>query len=346
MVDKREWGFADGYKCFLITLKNKNGMTASLTNYGAAVVRLDVPDREGVFSDVVLGYDDLDGYINGGSCQGAVTGRFANRIGGGEFTLNGKTYTLCRNDGSNCLHGGSVNFGKRVWDVRGVCDGESPSALFRYVSPDGEENFPARVENTARYTVTAHGSLKIEYCAVSDGDTILSLTNHTYFNLGGFNSGSVLDTELQLFAESYTPFNAELIPTGEKALVKGTAFDFTSPKPIGEDVKSGKISGYDNNFILGEPGVTRKAAVARHKGSGRMMTVYTDMPAIQLYTAGNLSEEGKGGAEYGNFAGFCLETQFTPNTPNLPDFPSCTLRKGEEYRFMTEYAFSALTYNS
>ncbi|MDR0222704.1 MAG: galactose mutarotase [Oscillospiraceae bacterium] len=339
---KTEWGFADGYKCYLIALRNKNGMEVLFTNYGAAVVGLNVPDKNGEFSDVVLGYDCLYGYVDGVSCQGAVMGRFANRIAGGRFALNGKTYELYKNDGDNCLHGGQTNFGKRVWGVRGISDGENPGVTFRYVSPDGEENFPAEAEITARYTVTARNSLKIEYSAVSDGDTVLNLTNHAYFNLGGVNSGDdILDTELQLFASSYTPFSEANVPTGETAPVKGTAFDFTAPKLIGADIISGKIGGYDHNYILGEPGVTRKIAVAYHEKSGRKMTVYTDMPAVQFYTALHLDEKGKGGARFGKFAGFSLETQFTPNTPNLPDFPSCVLKKGEEFRSVTEYVFSA-----
>ena len=340
MVKKIEWGFTDGYKAYLITLKNKNGMSVSLTNYGAAIVNLCVPDKNGGFTDVMLGYDNIEGYINGKSSQGAVIGRYANRISGARFILNGKEYNLYKNNGDNCLHGGSVSYGKRVWNVYGVSDGDNPCAAFYYTSPDGEENFPAEVRVIVRYILTAQNSLKIEYSAVSDNDTIVNLTNHAYFNLGGYDSGDILNTKLQIFAENYTPFNDAQIPTGEIASVKNTVFDFTEPKLIGDDVKSGKTDGYDHNFILGEPGTMRKAAVACNIENGIEMTTYTDMPALQFYTANHLDEVGKGGVHCGKFGGFCLETQYTPNTPNLPEFPQCILKKGEEFKFTTEYAFS------
>jgi aldose 1-epimerase len=301
MIQKNEWGFADGYKAYLITLKNKNGMSVSLTNYGAAIVSLCVPDKNNGFTDIMLGYDNIEGYINGKSSQGAVIGRYANRIGGARFTLNGKEYNLYKNNGDNCLHGGRVGYGRRVWSVYAVSDGENPCAAFLYVSPDGEDNFPAEVKIIARYTLTSQNSLKIEYSAVSDGDTVVNLTNHAYFNLGGYGSGDILGTYLQIFAESYTPFNSEQIPTGEIARAAGTVFDFTEPKRIGDDINSGKINGYDHNFILGEPGVMRKAAVAAHSASGIEMTAYTDMPAMQLYTANNLNETGKSGIHCGKF---------------------------------------------
>ena len=340
MIKKTEWGFADGYKAYLIEMRNKNGMSVSLTNYGAAIVNLCVPDKNNGLTDVMLGYDNIDGYVNGKSSQGAVIGRYANRIGGAKFELNGQEYNLYKNNGDNCLHGGRVGYGKRVWSVYGISGGGEPCAAFLYVSPDGEDNFPAEVRIIARYTLTAQNSLKIEYSAVSDGDTIINLTNHAYFNLGGYNSGDILNTRLQLFAGSYTPFNDAQIPTGEITPVTGSIFDFTAPKLIGDDINAGKTDGYDHNFILGEPGIMRKAAIAYNAQTGIEMTTYTDMPALQFYTANHLDETGKGGFYRGKFGGFCLETQFTPNTPNLPDFPQCVLKKGEEFRFTTEYAFS------
>lgn len=345
MVQKTEWGFANGYKTYLITLKNKNGMSVSLTNYAGAIVSLKVPDKNGGFTDVMLGYDNIEGYINGKSSQGALVGRYANRIGGAKFTLNGKEYNLYKNDGNNCLHGGSISYGKRVWDVYSISDGDSPSAAFSYVSPDGEENFPAEVKIIVRYILTSQNSLKLEYSAVPDGDTVINLTNHAYFNLGGYGAKDILDTKLQLFADNYTPADDALIPTGEIAPVKDTVFDFTSPKLIGDDIDKIKIGGYDNNFILGEPGVMRKAAVASNPDTGIEMTTYTDMPAIQLYIGLHLDETGKSGIYRGKYAGFCLETQFTPNTPNLSNiskFPPCVFKKGEEFRFTTEYAFDVI----
>jgi aldose 1-epimerase len=305
-------------------------------------VNLCVPNKNGGFTDVMLGYDNLEGYITGKSSHGSVIGRYANRIAGGKITIGGKTYNLSKNNGDNCLHGGLVGYDKRVWSVHGIADGDSPSVSFAYVSPDGEENFPAELKVIVRYTLTACNALKIEYSAMSDGETIFNPTNHAYFNLGGQASGDILNTRLQIFAESYTPFNAAQIPTGEKAPVAGTVFDFTEPKLIGDDINSGKIDGYDHNFILGEPGIMRKAAAAYNAGTGITMTTYTDMPAMQLYIALHFdgSEKGKGGVGYDKFGGFCLETQFSPNTPNMPDFPQCALKKGGDFRYTTEYAFS------
>lgn len=342
MVQKKEWGFADGYKAYLITLQNKNGMSVSLTNYGASIVNLCVPDGSGGFTDVMLGYDDLEGYINGKSGQGAAIGRYANRIGGAAFRLGGKRYDLYKNDGDNCLHGGKVGYAKRVWDVYGTSDSESPCAAFSYVSPDGEGNFPAEVKIIIRYTLTAQNSLKIEYSAVAGGDTVINLTNHAYFNLDGYDSGDILNTRLQLFAEGYTPVDEALIPTGIIAPVEGTPLDFTSPKKIGDDVGAllDDIGGYDHNFVLGEPGIWRKAAVACSEKSKIEMTTYTDMPAIQLYIGIHLDEAGKNGCRLEKFGGFCLETQFSPNTPNMQNFPQCTFAKGEEFKFTTEYAFA------
>ena len=341
MVTKNEWGFADGYKVYLITLKNKNGTSVSLTSYGAAIVNLCVPDKTGGFTDVMLGYDDLEGYINGRSGQGSSVGRYANRIGGAKFTLGQKQYDLYKNDGNNCLHGGKVGYARRVWNVYGISDGDEPTAAFSYVSPEGEGNFPAEVKVIIRYTLTAKNSLKLEYSAVPNGETVINLTNHAYFNLDGYASGDILGTKLQIFADSYTPVDSALIPTGEVAPVAGTPLDFTEPKLIGDDAgKLVEVGGYDHNFVLGEPGTWRKAAVAYGKNKGIEMTTYTDMPAIQLYIGINLNEPGKGGSFMKKFSGFCLETQFSPNTPNMPSFPQCTFKKGEEFKFTTEYAFA------
>ena len=343
MVKKIEWGFANGYKVFLITLTNKNGMSASFTNYGATLVNLCVPDKTGGFKDVTLGYDNLDGYLGGKSCQGAAIGRYGNRIGGAKFKLNGKEYILAKNNGANHLHGGMIGYNKRVWNIYGTTDCDAPSVVFSYVSPDGEENYPAEVKFNIRYTITENNSLKIDYSAVSDGDTVFNPTNHAYFNLGGYDSGDILNTRLQLFSDYYTPVDDGLIPTGKKTPVKGTEFDFNTPKLIGDDIKTIDIGGYDHNFILGDPGVTRKAAIAYDSKTGIEMTVYTDMPAIQLYIGLSLNEQnGKKGSAINKYGGFCLETQYSPNTPNMPDFPQCLLKKGEEFRSTTEYAFAAV----
>ena len=338
MIERKDFGFFNGYKVFLFTLTNKNGMKAELTNYSGAVVSLFVPDRNGIMEDVVLGYDDLDGYIAGTSSQGALVGRYANRIADAKFTLNGVEHKLFANENSNTLHGGRIGYNKRVWTVDATTEN---SVTFGYLSPDGEENFPGTVKVTCTYTLTDENELKLEYTGVSDADTVLNLTNHSYFNLGGVLSGSILNHELQLFADYYTPVNSALIPTGELKDVTGTPFDFRTPKLIGKDVEAGLLVGYDHNYMLGEPHEMRKAAIAYCDKTGIEMTVYTDKPAIQLYTAIGLGGEiGKGGQEMKFQTAFCLESQYAPDSPNQPNFPDCVLRKGEEYRFTTVYAFA------
>ena len=338
MIERKDFGFFNGYKVFLFTLTNKNGMKAELTNYSGAVVSLFVPDRNGIMEDVVLGYDDLDGYIAGTSSQGALVGRYANRIADAKFTLNGVEHKLFANENSNTLHGGRIGYNKRVWTVDATTEN---SVTFGYLSPDGEENFPGTVKVTCTYTLTDENELKLEYTGVSDADTVLNLTNHSYFNLGGVLSGSILNHELQLFADYYTPVNSALIPTGELKDVTGTPFDFRTPKLIGKDVEAGLLVGYDHNYMLGEPHEMRKAAIAYCDKTGIEMTVYTDKPAIQLYTAIGLGGEiGKGGQEMKFQTAFCLESQYAPDSPNQPNFPDCVLRKGEEYRFTTVYVFA------
>lgn len=337
MIERKEYGFFNGYKVWLYTITNKNGVKAQLTNYSGALVSLFVPDRDGKTDDVILGYDNLEGYINGTSSQGALVGRYANRIADAKFTLNGEEIKLFANENTNTLHGGLVGFNKRVWTI----DGETENSVtFGYVSPDGEENFPGTVKVACKYTLTDDNELKLEYTGVSDKDTVLNLTNHSYFNLGGALSGSILGHELQLNADYYTPVNKALIPTGELKDVTGTPFDFRTPKTIGKDVEAGLLPGYDHNYMLGEPHVMRKAAVAFDPKTGREMTVFTDKPAIQLYTAIGLGGEiGKGGQEMKFQTAFCLESQYAPDSPNQPNFPDCVLRKGEEYKFTTIYAF-------
>ncbi len=338
MLERKEFGFFNGYKVWLFTITNKNGASVTLTNLACAVVNLLVPDRNGKLEDVVLGFDDIDGYINDDSSHGAIVGRYANRIANAQFELNGAVYKLYANEGRNTLHGGSVGFNKRVWTIE---DTTINSVTFGYVSPDGEENFPGTLKTTCKYTFTDENELKIEYNAVSDKDTVVNLTNHTYFNLGGLDNDTALNHELQLNADYYTPVNAELIPTGELADVTGTPFDFRTPKLIGKDVEAGLLRGYDHNYMLSEPHVMKKAAVAYHEGAGIEMTVYTDKPAIQFYSAIGLSGKsiGKGGRLMKFQSAFCLESQYAPDSPNQPAFPDCTLKAGEKYEFTTIYAF-------
>ncbi len=336
----QDFGFFRGYKCFTFTLTNKNGASVTLTNFGGAVTKLCVPDRNGRFADVVLGYDTLKEYIEGDSTHGALVGRYANRIGGAEFPINGTVCKLSPNDNKvNHLHGGSFGYNKRVWTVEGH---DGSSVTFGYVSPDGEENYPGTVRIKVKYTLTDNNELSIDYTAVSDKDTIINLTNHSYFNLKGAGNGDILDHAVKINAEYYTPVDELLIPTGEIASVKGTPFDFTSAKHVREDMDNGRLpDGYDHNFVLGEPGVMRTAAEVYEPESGRVMTVTTDKPAIQLYIGiGLKGENGKGGAVYNKYAGLCLESQYSPDTPTKPQFGSCLYKAGETYHFTTTYAFS------
>ncbi len=346
-ITSKEFGFFRGYKCLLFTLTNKNGMSAALTNFGGAVVQLKVPDRNGSFEDVVLGYDTLQEYVDGNSCHGALVGRYANRIGRALITVNGTEYQLSKNDNEvNHLHGGFFGYNKRVWTVEEVVDAEEPSVTFGLVSPDGEENFPGTLTIKVKYTLTNKNGLEIDYTAVTDKDTVVNLTNHSYFNLKGAGNGDIKEHVVQINSEAYTPVDALLIPTGEIESVEGTAFDFRTGKKVGEDMDNGRLpNGYDHNFILGAAGEMRTAATVYEPTSGRVMTVYTDKPAVQFYIGIGLDgENGKCGKKYNKYAGLCLESQFCPDTPNQPEFiekyGSCFLKAGEKYHFTTTYEFS------
>lgn len=339
MIKQEHIGFHNGYKLWKITLSNSKGTEAVLTNYGGSIMSIKTADKNGDIADVVLGYDDIEGFLGGVSSQGALIGRFANRIGRGRFTLNGKEYPLYKNDGDNTLHGGSIGYNKRVWELVAVEEdktGGENHVVFGYTSPDGEENFPGTVAITVDYCLDEKNALTLTYDAVSDEDTVLNLTNHVYFNL--HTEGDIMDTEMQIFADKYTPVDDALIPTGEIADVKGTVFDFTELRPIGNK----DIDGYDHNFIIrkqkGEELPT--AAFAKDPKSGRTLTCKTDMPAMQLYTANGLENEiGKGGKMMKRQTAFCLETQFCPDSPNKPVFPSCVLKKNSEYHHVTVYEF-------
>lgn len=301
------------------------GTRIAVLSYGGIVQSLEVPDREGRHGNVVLGFAGLEGYLTHTSpFLGALIGRYANRIGGARFTLDGTEYRLPANDGPNCLHGGERGFDKRVWDVEPV---EHGLRLTR-VSPDGEEGFPGRLGLTATYSLDERGALRIAYEAVTDAPTVVALTNHSYFNLAGAGSGSASGHELRLAASRYTPVDDRLIPTGELADVTGTRFDFRVTREVG--------SGYDHNFVL-DKGVTEtpeEIAELRDPGSGRVLTVSTTEPGVQLYTADHLPEP------FSPCDGVALETQHFPDSPNRPEFPSTVLRPGEVLRSETVYAFS------
>lgn len=333
----KEYGFYQGYKCYLVTLRNAK-IKASFHSLGACIQSITVPDKNGEKTDVVLGYDDLNGYAEGNSSHGATVGRFANRIGGAKFTLNGKEYNLFKNDGENTLHGGSISFNKRVWTVDEVTDN---SVTFGYTSPDGEENFPGTLVCKVQFTLLDNG-VQIHYTAKSDKDTVVNFTNHSYFNLKGEGSGDVLDHIVEINAQKYTPVDSGLIPTGELADVAGTAFDFRQPKKVREDMDNGKLpNGYDHNFFLGESKEMRVAAQAYEQTRGILLTMKTNKPAMQFYIGIGLNEDGKGGKHYPKYGGLCFESQFCPDTPNKPNFPSCVLKVGETYDYTTVYEFEA-----
>ncbi|MEU6475403.1 aldose epimerase family protein [Streptomyces sp. NPDC047017] len=317
---------SDGTPVHRWTLE-RAGVRVRVLSYGGIVQSLQVPDRDGRAADVVLGFADLDGYLTHPEPYlGALVGRYANRIGGARFALDGRTYELARNDGPNSLHGGARGFDKRVWEV--TPQGPYGVRLTR-VSPDGEEGFPGRLTVGVTYALDEAGALCVGYEAVTDAPTVVNLTNHTYWNLGGTGSGPAGGHELRLAASRYTPVDAGLIPAGDPADVTGTRFDLRRPRALG--------SGFDHNFVLdkGATPAAEEVAELRDPVSGRVLTVATTEPGLQLYTADHL------GAPFAPGDGIALETQHFPDSPNRPDFPGTTLRPGETYRSRTVYGFSA-----
>ena len=333
----------DGKSVDLYTLTNKNGLVARITNYGGILTELHVPDRNGQNGNVVLGFATLDKYVAGHPFFGATTGRVANRIGKGRFTLDGKEYKLVTNNGPNHLHGGTNGFDKKIWDAEPVETKNGPSLKLQYVSPDGEEGYPGTLTTTVVYTLTNDDELKIDYKAVTNNPTIVNLTNHSYFNLAGDGNGTVLDHELMLNADKYTVFDATQIPTGEIKSVEGTPLDFRKPTPIGQRIEQ-TGSGYDHNFVLnGKTGQMKLCARVRDPRSGRVMEIRTTEPGVQLYTANGLDGKitGVSGKPYVKYGAFCLETQHYPDSINHPEFPSVVLRPGQTYHTVTTHKFSA-----
>jgi len=336
----------------LYTIRNGHGAEVSIMTYGATVVSLKVPDREGNVGDVALGFDTLDGYLGENPYFGSIVGRYGNRIAGGEFVLDGETYALARNNGPNHLHGGEIGFDKVIWQGRDYTEGENTSVEFTYVSEDGEEGYPGILSAKVTYTLTAYNELIVDYEATTDKATPVNLTQHTYFNLSGEGQGDILGHELYLNASHFTPVDSTLIPTGEIRSVAGTALDFKSaPRTIGarigdDDPQLAIGNGYDHNYVLDRDGSTALILAARVHDpiSGRTMEVHTTEPGVQLYTGNFLdgSIVGKSGHIYGRHAGFCLETQHYPDSPNQPNFPSTILRPGERYITRTVFAFGTL----
>lgn len=350
-VEKRSFGKTpDGAAIDMYVLKNKNGVEADVINFGATLVSLKVPDRSGNLADVVLGFKDIDGYVDGKAYLGATIGRYANRIANGTFTLNDKAYQIPKNDGNNSLHGGLKGFNKRVWTAHEIKVPNAQAIRFSYLSKDGEEGFPGNLNVEVTYSLTNDNALRIEYSASTDKDTVVNLTNHSYFNLAGEGNGNILDTQLTLHANQFTPVNETLIPTGELRAVKDTPFDFTSATAIGarinqddEQLKFGK--GYDHNWVLtsGKGAGPRLAAEAYESKSGRLLQVLTTEPGIQVYTGNFLdgSIRGKSGVPYNHRSAFCLETQHFPDSPNHPNFPSTVLKPGQRFHSITIYRFSS-----
>ncbi|MCL4209473.1 MAG: galactose mutarotase [Phycisphaerales bacterium] len=349
-IERADFGVADGQPVSLYTLTNRHGLVARITNYGAIVTELHVPDRNGRLDDVVLGFDTLAEYVDHNPYFGCMAGRCANRIANGRFTLDGVTHQLNTNNGPHHLHGGVKGFDKVVWDATPRTTAEGPSLRLTYLSPDGEEHYPGNLLVTVTYTLTHDNALRVETTATTDAPTIVNIVHHSYWNLAGHNSGTILAHQMQLPASSYTPADATLIPTGVIAPVTGTPFDFTMPKAMGEDIGQLPASGddpggYDLNYVVdGDPGAMRLAAIVHEPGSGRVMTIHADQPGIQFYTGNFLSDvPGKDGAIYPRHGGFCLETQKFPDSINKegrPGWPSVILRPGQTYRHVMEHRFS------
>jgi aldose 1-epimerase len=346
-VHQQPFGTVDGRAITLYTLTNSHGMEVRAMNYGGIIVSIRVPDRSGQFADIVLGHETLEGYRPNPPYFGAIVGRYANRIAQGTFKLDGETYTLPKNDGPNTLHGGTRGFDKAVWDAEPL-KGETGVA-FSYFSKDGEEGFPGNVRVKVTYTLTNANALEIDYEATTDKATPINLSQHSYFNLKGEGNGDILDHEIMINADRFTPVDKNLIPTGELRPVKGTPFDFTTPTRIGARIDDNYDQlvlghGYDHNFVIHRTGGGLVLAARVYEPTtGRTLEVSTTQPGVQFYTGNFLDGTitGKNGQVYKHRYGFCLETQHFPDSPNHPSFPNTILKPGETFREKTVFKFSA-----
>lgn len=338
-------GMTDGKPTRLFTMENKNGMVVTLTNYGAKIVSIYAPDRDGNFADVMLGFSSIEDYKNYGASHGAVVGPYANRIANASFTVDGETYQLPANNGAACLHSGPDSWYRKAWDY----EKEGNVTTFTLTSADGEFGFPGNKTVKTIYTLTDDNELKIDYEITTDKACPVNITNHSYFNLRGEGNGDILDHVLVINADKSTPVDAEMIPTGEIVDIRGTELDFTTPHSIGERIDADNQmliygAGYDFNYVLNKTDDELAfAASAFEPESGRYMEVFTTEPGVQLYTGNHLkgNEIGKAGKPYTKRTGFCLETQHFPDSPNQPQFPSTLLNPGETYKSTTIYKFSA-----
>ncbi|MBQ2967717.1 MAG: galactose mutarotase [Clostridia bacterium] len=339
MIQKQLFGNLEGQDVFAYTLDNGRGLKATVITYGGIIRNLEF---NGV--DVVLGRETLEEYLENDGCLGAAIGRNSNRIKDAKFDLNGKTYTLFANNNGNNLHGGKIGFNKKVWDAEAI-DGEAPAVVLSYLSPDGEEGFPGNADVKITYTLTRENAIKLHYEGVCDQDTIMNLTNHSYFNLNGHDSGAIDSQTIQMVCSFFTPNTEECMPYGEILKVDGTPFDMRLPKTFKDGFSSDypqatMFNGFDHNFMIDGKGY-RLGAVAKGDKTGITMEMYTDAPAVQLYTANFLKDDRtcKDGVTYGLHHGFCLETQDVPNAINIPFFKSPILKEGEKYDTTTEYRF-------
>lgn len=343
-VAKSDFGKTDeGAPVEIYTLTNKNGLRARVMTYGAIMTELDVPDKNGKMGDVVLGFDNFEGYRKGHPFFGAIAGRVANRIAKGAFTLDGNSYQLAVNNGPNHLHGGVKGFDKAIWKATPVSSPDGPSLQLTYRAHDGEEGYPGNLDVTVTYTLTDANALRVAYTATTDKATPVNLTNHSYFNLAG--KGDVLNHEMMLSASNYTPVDDTLIPTGDLAPVAGTVMDFMRPHPIGDKVAQvGKDpTGYDHNYVIDNGGKSLTLGARVYEPTtGRVMEFYTTEPGVQFYTGNFLDGtlKGKHGEVYTKHSGFCLEAQHFPDSINKPQFPTVVLQPGATYRQTTEYRFS------
>jgi aldose 1-epimerase len=337
-ISKIEWGKVDGKEVYLFTLVNNQGTEVKISNYGGTVTSFVTADKNDKKSEIIVGFDSLNQYLQKPPYFGALIGRYGNRIANAKFSLDGQTYQLAANDGKNTLHGGLKGFDKVVWDAS-VANDSVPSLTLKYLSKDGEEGFPGNLNVTVHYTLTDQNELKIEYDAESDKATPVNLTNHTYFNLSGDVNNTILDESLMIDADRYTPVDSTLIPTGKITAVKGTPYDFTVAKKIGKDINEVK-GGYDFNWVLNRKDSSlQKVAVLSDSISGRTLEVYTTQPGLQFYTGNFLDGKfiNRDGKPIKLHTALCLETQHFPDSPNEPDFPSTILRPGEKYHSITVY---------
>lgn len=344
-MKRTHFGEVDGQKIYQYTITNVEGMKVSIINYGAIITHLLTPDKTGKLADVVLGYDHLQQYLDDNSPYfGVIAGRYANRIANGQFGIDGNTYQLAVNNGPNHLHGGIKGFDKVVWTSSDFIYPDSAGVVLNYLSPDGEEGYPGNLSVKVIYTLNNNNELRIDYEASTDAPTIINLTQHSYFNLNGQNSGTIHDHLMQIFADYFIPVNESLIPTGEILPVENTPMDFRNPKEIGYSIDAVN-GGFDHTFVLNDYDRTlRHVASVKSPASGRLMKVFTDQPGMQFYSGNFLDGTiiGKENTTYLKHSGFCLETQHFPDSPNQPGFPSVILRPGEKYISTTIYRFETV----